>query len=155
MIYELKGNLLEADNVDIICHQVNCQGKMNSGIAKAIREKYPEVYKDYMMWYVTTPDTDMLGVIQYVEIDNGNRAVINMASQLNYGYDGKRYTNYEAFWQCLMKIRADVPNHFRIGFPKGIGCARGGANWNVIRTMIEEALGDEFDVYIYELGEEK
>ena len=151
MVYEVKGDLLKADNVDIICHQVNCQGKMNSGIAKAIRETYPEVYKEYMLWYISTTDVDMLGKIQYVEIDNGDRAVINMASQLKYGYDGQRYTNYEAFWKCLMKIRADVPEHFRIGFPKNIGCARGGANWNVIRTMIEEALGDRFDVYIYEL----
>lgn len=36
-------NLLDAKN-GIICHQVNCQGKMNSGVAKAIREKYPRVY---------------------------------------------------------------------------------------------------------------
>lgn len=30
-----------------ICHQVNCQGKMGSGVARQIREKYPTVYQ----WY--------------------------------------------------------------------------------------------------------
>ncbi len=30
-----------------ICHQVNCQGKMGSGVAKQIRTKFPTVYK----WY--------------------------------------------------------------------------------------------------------
>lgn len=39
----IEGNLLDS-TTDIICHQVNCQGKMSSGVAKAIREKYPKVY---------------------------------------------------------------------------------------------------------------
>lgn len=29
---------------DIFCHQVNCQGRMGSGIAKQIRNKYPIVF---------------------------------------------------------------------------------------------------------------
>ena len=35
----INGDLLNA-NTDFICHQVNCQGKMNSGVAKAIRNKW-------------------------------------------------------------------------------------------------------------------
>ena len=34
-MHHVIGNLLESD-CDYICHQVNCQGKMNSGIAKSI-----------------------------------------------------------------------------------------------------------------------
>ena len=45
MIHYVKGNLLDSD-CDYICHQVNCQGVMGSGIAKQIRERWPEVYKD-------------------------------------------------------------------------------------------------------------
>jgi hypothetical protein len=37
-----------------------------------------------------------------------------------------------------------------IGFPDHIGCGLGGANWEVILTMIEEALND-YNVYIYKL----
>ena len=40
MVNYVKGNLLESD-CDYICHQVNCQGVMNSGIARQIREKWP------------------------------------------------------------------------------------------------------------------
>ena len=50
MIYWKKGNLLESD-CDYICQQVNCQGKMNSGIAKQIREKWPVVYQNYKAKY--------------------------------------------------------------------------------------------------------
>ena len=46
MIKVVKGNLLDATEA-IIAHQVNCQRKMNSGVAKAIREKYPIVFDIY------------------------------------------------------------------------------------------------------------
>ena len=48
MIRVVKGNLLDAREI-VIAHQVNCQKKMNSGVAKAIREKYPEVYEKYLI----------------------------------------------------------------------------------------------------------
>ena len=37
-VYFKIGNLLDAP-VDYICHQVNCQGRMGSGIAKQIKAK--------------------------------------------------------------------------------------------------------------------
>ena len=43
MVTVVKGNLLDATEI-VIAHQVNCQKKMNSGVAKAIREKYPIVF---------------------------------------------------------------------------------------------------------------
>ena len=172
MIHELTGNLLDSD-CHFICHQVNCQGKMNSGIAKSIREKWPKVYENYMQWYTTfdawahahtnneyeyTAAYAMLGKVQIVALydkydllhASEHQYVINMAAQNGYGYDGKRYTSYDAFWLCLGEIKEVVPKGTTIAFPKNIGCCRGGANWNVIRTMIEEALGNDYEVYIYE-----
>lgn len=141
-------DLLEAD-VDYICHQVNCQGKMNSGIAKQIREKYPEAYQAYMDWYNSPSGSNgMYNNICVVPTENGKN-IIHMASQFNYGYDGKRYTSYDAFWICLNNIANIIPKGSKIGFPERIGCCRGGANWNVIVQMIEEVLGKDFDVWIY------
>lgn len=150
----VKGNLLESD-VDYICHQVNCQGKMNSGIAKSIREKWPIVYDTYIKAFVRFQEeehlklSDLLGCIDIIAVDN--KSVINMYSQLNYGYDGKRYTSYDAFWNCIHLIKESIPEGKKIGFPYGIGCVRGGANWNIIYAMIEEVLAKDFDVYIYKL----
>jgi hypothetical protein len=42
MVKIVKGDLLKSD-CQYIAHGVNCQGVMNSGIAKQIRDKYPEV----------------------------------------------------------------------------------------------------------------
>jgi O-acetyl-ADP-ribose deacetylase (regulator of RNase III) len=157
MIHYVKGNLLDSD-CDYICHQVNCKGVMNSGIAKQIRERWPEVYDAYVEWHkscsaerpATHPYQYMLGNILTVPISM-EQSIINMAAQNRYGYDGIKYTSYDAFWLCLRHIADGVPKRCSIGFPKNIGCCRGGANWNIISTMIEEALGEDFEVYIYEL----
>lgn len=151
-VYYKTGSLLEATDVDYICHQVNCQGKMNSGIAKAIRDKWPTVYEDYhdRCTQLRPSHFPLLGTIQVLRVSN-TTAIINMFSQEHYGYDGKRYTSYDAFWGCLHYIKRHVPPNHTIGFPDHIGCCRGGANWEVIKTMIEQVLGSDFDVYIYKL----
>lgn len=151
----IEGNLLNADT-QYICHQVNCQGKMNSGVAKSIREKWPIVYssyKNYCDYYNSWCDTKyMLGDCQFIDVEP-NKIVINMFAQDGYGYDGRRYTSYDAFWACLGEITKTVPEGSTIAFPDHIGCCRGGANWCVIRTMIEEVLGWDYKVYIYKLEE--
>ena len=47
MVRIVTGNILEADDRNIIIQQVNCQGVMNSGIARQIRNKYPGVFDSY------------------------------------------------------------------------------------------------------------
>ena len=139
---------------------------MNSGVAKAIREKWPVVYYKYYeqcefwhTWARARFDKEpadqatkaLLGMAQLVPISE-TQTVINLFGQGSYGYDGRRYTSYDAFWTGLGEIRKSVPVGSAIAFPKNIGSCRGGANWNVIKTMIAEALYD-YEVYIYELEE--
>ena len=158
MIHYVKGNLLDSD-CDYICHQVNCQGVMGSGIAKQIRERWPIVYKVYKNRYdyhtlIGVTSEDMLGNVDMIPIDDdGTRFVFNMYSQADYGYDAKRYTSYNAFAICLGMIGAMMPNGCKVGFPKNIGCGLGGGNWKVISALIEEILGKDFEVYIYEWNE--
>jgi O-acetyl-ADP-ribose deacetylase (regulator of RNase III) len=158
MIQIVEGNLVDATE-NFICHQVNCQGKMNSGVAKTIRTKWPQVYSAFLVKYNedTETFTNTLGEIQVVPLyddktDTTQRQhVVNMFCQFNYGYDGKRYTSYDAFWEALNWIKKAVPKTESIAFPYGIGCGRGGANWHVIYSMIEEVLGDyRVTLYKYE-----
>lgn len=169
MVYYKTGNLLDAP-VDYICHQVNCQARMGSGIAKQIRERWPVVYTEYQAkfdkmeakiielcgsWESQMDVSEViLGDIQIVRV-NEKQNVINMFAQQYYGYDGKRYTSYDAFWACLGHIKEFVPKGSKIGFPYRIGCGLGGAAWSVIETMIYAVLGTDYEVYIYMLEEEK
>jgi O-acetyl-ADP-ribose deacetylase (regulator of RNase III) len=151
MIKYVKGNLLDSD-CDYICHQVNCQGVMGSGVARQIRERWPRVYESYRHFveYHNRQGEGLLGKILISNISNPTR-VINMFSQDTYGYDGNRYTSYDAFANCLREIDLHVASSCSIGFPKNIGCGLGGGNWAVISALIEEILGHTHDVYIYEL----
>jgi hypothetical protein len=54
----------------------------------------------------------------------------------------------------LEGIKASIPKGSKIGFPARIGCGLGGANWQVIETMINAVLGRDYSVYIYTLEEE-
>lgn len=168
-IHFIKGNMLDA-KLDYYCHQVNCQGRMGSGIAKSIKEKWHRVYDDYIAKCTNREEEiyqmcgglengldwteTLLGEIQVVPVDV-DKSVINMFAQQHYGYDGKRYTSYDAFWICLNNIAGIVPKGSKIGFPGRVGCDRGGANWNVIYEMISEVLKEDFEVYIYFLEEDK
>ena len=48
------GSLLDS-KAQILVHQVNCTGRMASGIAKTIRETYPVVYDGYMEYFDILP----------------------------------------------------------------------------------------------------
>lgn len=159
----IHGNLLDT-NAQFICHQVNCKGKMNSGVAKQLREKWPIIYTNYAKKYMDALDNGteefLLGSIQIVPLYDhfalrgDNHYCVNFFSQYDYGYDGRRYTSYDAFWNCLNAFARGIDKGASVALPYKIGCDRGGANWTIIRTMIEEVLGKDFNVKIYYLNEE-
>ena len=71
-----------------------------------------------------------------------------MFGQLNYGYDGKLYTNYESLERAFKYISRYLRNK-SIAIPYKIGCCRGGGDWNIVYKMIEEIFKD-CDVTLYE-----
>ena len=138
---------------------MNCQGAMNSGVAKAIREKWPEVCEHYEAWCTRFAwSKDLLGKIQAIEIDNiKKRYVINLFAQQYYGYDGIRYTDYEAFYNSISHLAIELAaaggKDKTIAFPYKIGCVRGGANWKIIKTMIEEVFAG-YNITFYYLNDD-
>lgn len=151
MIKHIKCDIFES-GADIICHQVNCQGAMNSGIAKQVRDKYPEVYESYS-WYCKQSN-ELLGKAYPTYIhprhNTKTKIICNLFAQENYGYDGKCYTNYDALKSCLMEV-ASYPGYKTIAIPYLMSCHRGGGDWNVVYKMIEEVFADsDCDVLICE-----
>ena len=129
-----------------ICHQVNCQGKMGSGVAKIVRSKFPEAFEQYKK---ACSRGGYLGLTQYVAT-NG-KVIINMFAQDRYGYDGARYTDYDAFMKCLAEIHSAIPDGRTIAMPYGIGCGLGGGDWNTVYGMIERELGQDYTVELWRL----
>lgn len=142
----IEGDLLDS-KTDVICHQVNGQGVFNSGVAKCIREKYPNVYQDYKEYckILDLYEKSKLGLIHMSSIGN-NRFVCNLFGQDKYGYDGKRYTSYDAVHDGLEALK----NHMllnkltSVSFPYRMSSFRGGANWEIIYCMICEVFKDTY-----------
>ena len=148
MIHLVQGNIFTAEVGQIICHQVNCQGKMGKGIAKTIRERYPPIYSTYQDLCERYASYQLLGRVYIDKMEDG-RVIANIFAQDEYGKDA-RYTNYEALAQCLEKLAIySKENGMSIALPYGIGCNNAGGNWNIVKTMIEEYLVD-LDAYIYD-----
>lgn len=127
-------------NATLIIHQVNCKHTMGSGVAKAIKTKWPIVYDKYM-----SLKEQKLGMIQTVKVES-NKYVVNMFAQDNFGYDGQRYTSYDALDNCLKQVAEFCRNEMidSIAIPYYMSCDRGGACWNVVVDLIIDAFKDNF-----------
>lgn len=149
MIKYIKGDLLNTDATCIV-HGCNCQGRMASGVAKVIREKYPEVYNAYLELYTNLGNKLPLGYTQMI-VTHDTKLIFNAMTQEFYGRDGKRYIDYEAIRSCLRMIDVDyeIPYRTKIAMPK-IGAGLGGGNWKIIEQIINEELKD-YEVLVYEL----
>ncbi len=139
------GNLLFDSKVDVICHQVNCQGVMGAGIAKQIHREYPRVFEQYKLFCENKrlQDKSPLGSCQLVYIDDKkSRIVANLFGQEHYGR-GKQQTDYAAL-ECALERLANnkflCENEFSLGFPWMMGCALGGGNWKVVLPIIADTL---------------
>ena len=137
----IEGNLLDS-KTDVICHQVNCKGKFNSGVAKCIREKYHKVFDQYHKDCIFGK---LLGEIGIVQI-NEDHYICNLFGQDNFGYDGKRYTSYDAVHDGLLKLKNYMVENglTSVSFPYKMSSVRGGANWEIIYCMICQIFKDTY-----------
>ena len=153
MVEVINGNLVES-KADVIIHQTNCCKGFGAGVAKAIKEKWPVVAEKHFLACDTNekngnPTSFLLGKIQPVNVGNG-QTVINMFAQDNFGKENKRYTSYDALDECLDKVKEYcIKNGFHtIALPWKMSSDRGGANWNVVFTLIASKFEDNDDFKI-------
>lgn len=147
MIEVKKGNLVNASE-QIIAHQVNCKGVMGSGVARSIRNYFPEAYEEYRKFCEESlyDASDLLGCNQYVAIPKKKKVIVNLFAQNEYGKNG-RYTDYEALKLCFLSLAKNVK--VPLAMPYKIGCGRGGGNWdNIVYPMIQEIFKDN-DLTLY------
>lgn len=148
----IDGNLLDT-TAPLIMHQVNCKGVMNSGVAKAIKEKWPIVFDEYKKFHTALTTDVLLGTTQFVKI-GADRYVANMFAQERYGYNGLKYTSYDAIDNCLRSVARNAENGEinRVAMPYKMSSDRGGADWDVILALVNSAFKDtDITVEIWKL----
>ncbi len=113
----------------VVAHGCNCQGVMGSGVALAIREKWPSIYEPYKQLCAGFEDkSKLLKTCQVLHVTD-DIYVANLFTQETYGYDGKKYAELSAVKYGLeMAVRAakslDLPL-----YTVKVGSVRGGLDW--------------------------
>ena len=138
----IKGDIVKLvldGHFDVIVHGCNCFHTMNSGVAKAIRKEFPEVY-DTDVKLTEKGDKNKLGKISSTLLNRQcfSFYVVNAYTQYDYGYDGKQRVVYEAIRNCF----SEVAKSFRdksIAYPK-IGAGLAGGDWDIISSIIDMEL---------------
>ena len=181
------GNLLdmaEQGKFDIIVHGCSCQNRMESGIAKQIRDRYP---KAYMVDQLTQKgDSGKLGCFTQAHvngvtfsppmetfgfpigsIDRYNTdivktrysfTVLNAYTQEGYGYDEDEvYVDYEAVSRVFKQVKLLYDMNPMAPMRIGIpmiGAGKGGGDWTVIENIVNDLNFSDLTVVCYNEDEQ-
>jgi O-acetyl-ADP-ribose deacetylase (regulator of RNase III) len=147
MIIVKDGDILLATE-NVMCHQVNCIGKMGTGLAEQYRKKYPVVfYNYYALCQNENFSEKLLGHCQIVKVGN-LKWVANLFGQYDISREFQM-TDYRALATSLIYLRDKAAVHgYSIAIPYGIGCNLGGGDWDRVYGIIEQIFVD-YTVTLY------
>ncbi|MDH5778814.1 MAG: macro domain-containing protein [Gammaproteobacteria bacterium] len=139
----VKGDLIKMaknGDFDVIIHGCNCFCEMGAGIAKSIKENFPEAYNADLSTEKGTKEK--LGTYSSATISINGKilTVVNAYTQHHW-----RGTAVKANYEAIKKVMNQVKNDFsgsRIGYPK-IGAGLAGGDWEIISQIINSALSGE------------
>ncbi len=149
LIYK-QGNIFESGE-KFLAHGCNCKKSMGAGIAKQVRERYPNAYKadQATIW----GDKNKLGSFTF-GIEEDGVMVFNAYTQFDYSRT-HRCVDYGALEKAINKIAQTVKiitvteGAAALAMPK-IGCGLGGGDWNIVSGILERisnAQGIDFHIY--------
>lgn len=134
----------------VIVHGCNSRGVMGSGVAKAVKDRYPQAFEIYRSGFEKKGQPLDLGSVTWTGV-GPLKFIVNAITQDKYGYAGKLYTSYDAVRECFKSVNI-VAKSFNVGvhFPL-IGCDRGGGDWNIVSKIIDEEVEDRYEKVLWVL----
>lgn len=150
MIKYIKDDLFKAKE-DVLVHGCNCFCTMGSGVAKFVKQYYPEAYSiDRLTEYGNKNKLGTYSIAGYIKhhfYPERKITIINAYTQ--YSTFGREdLFEYDAFRTVLRKIK-DAFSEYTICMPK-IGAGLAGGDWNRIEQIINEVFDDK-EIVVYSL----
>lgn len=138
MLQFVSGNFFDYD-ADIRVNTVNCVGVMGAGVALMFKQKYPVMFRDY------------LHACNKNEVEPGkphvwekrdfftNITIINFPTKIHW----RNPSEYEYIEKGLIWLRDFLSKRetSTVTLP-ALGCGHGGLDWEKVKLMIKEYLGD-------------
>lgn len=151
-ITSLRGDALEprGTGLRIIAQIVNDKTpNWGAGFARAVRDKYPSVQKDFKEWAALNPESFKLGNTHTFVAFN-ELYIVSMVAQHGYGESAKPRIRYAALRECLYQLKEiALDRGAQVHMPR-IGTGYAGGNWGYILELIDEILvrnGIEVTIY--------
>ncbi len=109
----------------LIAHGCNCRMRMGTGVALAIRNKWPKVYDEYSK---LMPGPHWLGKTQVVKLSD-HLHVVNMFTQATYGREQKKYADPKAIHDAFVATLSISKDYELPVYIPQIGILGGGLDW--------------------------
>lgn len=135
------GDVLASD-MDVVMHGCNCKLTMGAGIARQIKEQFPNAYDAD----IKTESGDRSKLGHYIIATQNGKTIINGYTQFNPGKD----VDYQAIRSVMKLIKSKLGISVTIGMPR-IGCGIAGGDWNIVEKILDEVFDDR-TVYVYDFG---
>lgn len=142
MMNNIVGDLL-ARSRGILVQGCNAQGKMGSGLAKAVRDQFPKAYDDYIAAHAAHGLRVGQVVFSVVRSTGSTPTLViaNAITQEFYGRDpNRRYVDYDGVQRAFEAIAHaartwDLPVFYPL-----IGCGLANGQWAKVGPRIDHAL---------------
>ena len=130
---------------EVIVHGCNCFCSMGAGIAKSIKEVFPEAYEADL--FTEKGSRDKLGSISFASVKRGEHRITIVNGYTQYTASGGGVlVDYSAVLSVMNEVKS-IFSGKRIGYPMiGAGLARG--DWSIISKIIAEQLQGEDHVLV-------
>jgi len=145
MLQFTSGNIFDLD-ADILVNTVNCVGVMGCGVALEFKRRHPRMFRRYV--YLCRHGYIYPGSITVYDIDD--KIIINLATKDHW----KKPSQYSYITRGLKELAAILPQYkkgTRVALP-ALGCGHGGLDWDIVKAMITQYLGDleNIDIYVFQ-----
>lgn len=124
---------------DIRVNTVNCVGVMGAGVALAFKNRYPAMFNDYAL---ACKNKQVAPGKPHVWIESdllSTCTIINFPTKIHW----KNPSEYDYIEKGLIWLRDYLAKHKgeTVTLP-ALGCGHGGLNWDIVKNMIINILGD-------------
>ena len=145
----IRGNVLEpiGEGNKIIIHCCNDLKVMGSGVALALRNKWPVVFDKYKN------SSAELGTVSFAKVDDGV-VVANIIGQHGVGFTNSAPpVRYEAIDSGLKKVMETAKRYnASVHSPYNFGCVLAGGKWSIVEEIINRQLSsNDIEVIIYDI----
>lgn len=143
----VSGDLFEAD-VDAIVNTVNCVGVMGKGLALAVKRRYPEAYREYVIACVAGK-LDIGKVLTYEIPEGRHRFLIHVPTKKHWQFPSKMPWIQKGVRALITELQARQIKSVAV---PALGCGEGGLRWESVAPLIWQlfqAYAPDIDLVLY------